>query len=75
MKSQDRLTMGPERCDQSAEARLSVVGIGGEPIWEACGGGLCVRGRSRRQVRRALGLILANATGCEAAQQKGADQP
>lgn len=76
MKNQDLLmTMGAERCDQSGQARLSVVGVGGEPIWEACSGGLCVRGRGGQQVQDQLKLALADVTDCEAAQQKGTDQP
>jgi hypothetical protein len=76
MKNQDLLmTMGAERCDQSGQARLSVVGVGGEPIWEACSGGQCVRGRAGQQVQDQLKLALADVTDCEAAQQKGADQP
>jgi len=87
MKNQDLLmTMGAERCDQSGQARLSVVVVGGEPIWEACSGGLCVRGRWLASVggryKRLVaggcacgGLILADVTDCDVAQQKGADQP
>ena len=76
MTNQDRLMiMDPERYGQSGQARLSVVGVGGEPIWEACSGGLCVRGRGGRQVQDELKLALAVVTDCEAAQQKGTDQP
>jgi hypothetical protein len=87
MTNQDRLMiMDPERYGQSGEARLSVVGVGGEPIWEACSGGLCVRGRWLASVggryKRLVaggcacgGLILADVTDCDVAQQKGTDQP
>ncbi len=76
MTNQDRLMiMDPERYGQSGEARLSVVGVGGEPIREACSGGLCVRGRAGQQVQDQLKLALADVTDCEAAQQKGTDQP
>jgi hypothetical protein len=46
----------PDPSLQSAGPSLGVVDVGGEPLWEACEGGICERGRSGRQVREALGL-------------------
>jgi len=36
---------------------LKVVSIGGEPIWEACGGGHCVRDHSGAMALQRLRLV------------------
>jgi predicted NBD/HSP70 family sugar kinase len=39
------------------EVTLTVVNVGGEPIWEACGGGHCVRDHSGAMALERLKLV------------------
>jgi len=50
-----------QRGDRSTQcaASWSVIGIGGQPWWEARSSGWVVRGRSGRQVAAALATITA----------------
>ena len=43
---------------QSDDPVLSVVSVNGEPIWQVCGGGYCVRSRSGPQALDLLRALL-----------------